>query len=274
MRDPSIHVTASTLERVLKEQGIKFKNFDGLVKQLRKYSCDNRSVVVSNDKLKREATKRLTSTKSDTLLLADIIYSMRIKMKHRGVRKINEADREWLQLKELTKLANQFCEEFKLKKRDGYIKYLEMAFPKVSSLRAYISKFINMYESICNEFDSMKSLYDDEAPKKTLEVHDYFVNKIADKTGILEIMTTKPEKMLQFLKARNLADELGIDYDVLIDAQFDALDWCNGIPTPEQLSNDKARERLNKYLYENNIRANKSETKTTKGFWDNLKKRD
>jgi hypothetical protein len=270
MRDPSIHVKRSDLKWILKEffEDLDDVDINRIVGELRKYSCDNRSVTITNDKLKKDLSRRLQSKKGDAMLLSEIIYSVRIRMKHKGVRMIKENDREWLQLKELTKLVNQFCEDFNLEVRAGYIKYVEMCFSKISSLRSYVSKFISMYESICNEYDAISQMTEDDDKQSTLAVHDYFVEKVADKTGIVEPYTKYPNKMIAFYKVRKICDELGVEPEVFIDAQFDALDWCQGMPTPENLISDKSRERLNKYMYQNNISV---VSKTKKDFWNKLK---
>ena len=271
MRDPSIHCKLSDLSKILKKISPTFSEdvITDIAKALRKVSVDNRSVVISNDKLKKDMAKRLQSSKGDATLLADIIYSVRIKLKHKGVRKINMADRDWLQVKQLANLCNQFCEDFNLATRDGFIKYIEIGLPKLASMRSYIGKLINMYESISQEWDAVSSLKADGHPKDTLELHDAFINKIADRTGIFETFTNRPDKMLCFYRARGICDELSVDYQTFIDAQFEAFDWCSGIPTPESLTTDKAKERLNKYLYQNKISV---QPKVKKDFWNQLKK--
>lgn len=266
MRDPSIHVRRSDLAKVL---NVSNKKLDEIISDLRKVSCDNRAISITNDKLKKDVARTLNSTKGDANLMADIIYSTRIKLKHRGINKLKESDRDWLQVKELAKLVNKFCEEFELGKRAGYIKYIEMCFPKINSMRSYIGKFISMYETICSDFDSLSNLANDKNPKETTEIHDLFVNKVADRTGIYESYIGNPNKMMCFYKAKELCQELGTDMQIFIDAQFEALEWCSGIPTPEALFGDKAKERLNKYLFKNNIIA---KPKVKKDFWNSLKK--
>lgn len=269
MRKPSIHIDIDTFTSLVKKLGkVDSSNIEEFFVLARRNSLSNRSVTISNEKLKKDIKKVLQSTKGDTSLLADIIYATRIKLKHRGIRKIQEDDREWLQLKELTKLVNQFCNDFNLDTREGFIKYIEIGFSKIQSFRSYISKLINMYEAICREYESLDGINQDDNKEGTLELHDLFINRIADRTGLYESFRDKPEKMFSFYKARLLCDELGVDYETFIDAQFDALDWCNGIPSPEALIGDKAKERLNKYLYQNNISI---QPKVKKSFWKSLK---
>lgn len=264
-RDPSIHIRLSSLKKVFKKYGLD--DVDDIFLELKKYHI-NRTVIISNKKDDKKVKKALKSSKYDTFLLSDIIYSVRIKLKHRGIKKITESDKLWDSLKELTKLVNQFCDDFDLEKRNGYIKYVELAFSKITSLTGYINKFINLYESITQEFDSLSELNNDDNRDLTIKFHNLFCNKISDKTGITQNYLDKPNKMICFYKARKLCDDLNIDYNIFIDAQFDALDWCNGLPYPETLINEKAKEHLNKYLYENNIQVS---NKDTSDFWKKLK---
>ena len=271
-RDPSIHIRLSHFTKIIEEMGLSVKEFHLLMSEVRKFSCDNRSVVVTNEKLKKDTQRLSNSNKGDASLLSDIIYSVRIKLKHRGINKIKESDRDWLNLKELTKLINEFCLSFNLDKRMGYIEYITIAFSKISSMHSYISKFITMYESICLEYEAKVILNSDTTPGKTKAIHDDYVSLISSKTGILEDFTTKPIKMLCFFKIKKKCEELNIEPETWIDAQFEALDYCNGLPSPENMASEKALERLNKYMYENKIKITKPKSDVKNDFWSKLKK--
>ena len=272
-RDPSIHIRLSHFTKVWAEAGLDTSEVIQFFEACRKASCDNRSITITNDKLKKDASRMVTSNKGDTALLAEVIYSVRIKKKHRGVSKIKEGDRDWLQLKQLTKLINEFCTSFDIEKRSGYISYVTLAFSKISSMHSYLTKFINMYEAICNEYEASLILKEDDSPDKTLAIHNDYVELVGSKTGIVEKFLDKPSKMLCFFKIKKKCEELNIEPEVWIDAQFDALGYCGGLPSPENMAGDKALERLNKYMFENNITTNKVNKKTnSNNFWDKLKK--
>lgn len=269
MRKPSIHIDIDTFASIVESLGkVDSSNIEEFFVLARKHSINHRSVTISNDKLKRDVQRVIQSSKGDTSLMADIIYSVRIKLKHRGIKRITMKDREWLQLKELTKLVNQFCNDFNLDTREGFIKYVEMGLSRLQSFRGYITKLINMYETLCREYEAIKDIDNDDNKEATKEMHDLFVSKVADRTGLYQSYYNNPDKMVLFYKARVICDELGVDYDTFIDSQFDALDWCNGIPVPESLIGNKAKERLNKYLFQNKITI---QTKSTKTFWKSLK---
>lgn len=273
MRDPSIHVKRSDLKWILQEffEDLDDTDINRIMQELRKYSCDNRSVTVSNEKLRKDMDRRLVTNKGDASLLADVIYSVRIQLKHRGVRKINQDSRDWLQLKQLTKLCNQFAEEFNLEKREAYIEYIQLCMKRITSVNSLITKFISLYEPISNEFDNLNKLKKDSDPGITKEIHNYFVSKVADKTGIYNEYLSNPGKMARFMEIREICESLGVDHTVFIDAQFEALDWCNGMPSPEMMVTDKAKERLQKYMYQNQITNNQKSKKSNNDFFKKLK---
>lgn len=57
-----------------------------------------------------------------------------------------------------------------------------------------------------------------------------------------------------------------------IDAQFESLAWCNGLPELNQMYNDKAIERYNKYLYRNKGKQSLEDEPQVEGsLWDRIK---
>ena len=86
-------------------------------------------------------------------MLANIIYNTRKKLKHKGISQIKTNSRDWASLKELTKLIVEFCNDFGLKKREGFITYIDLSFKAMSSKRGIIPKMVNMYERISSEYE-------------------------------------------------------------------------------------------------------------------------
>lgn len=283
MREPSIHITESNLELVIN----KIKDFHDigklsskelaklLVTKSKGKSCNSRVIIVSNDRLEKKTQKVLKSSKEDANLLATIIYMVRKRKKHRGITKMTQDHREWGQLKDLTEVCVQFCNDFGLQKKQGFVKYIELGINKITSTRNYISKLTNMGETIATEYEAVQTIQDDPRREESKEIHDYYVSLISKRTGIVETYENKPTKYLNFIKISEITDELDIPYDIFIDAQFEGLAWADSYPDPNQLVGDKAMERLNKYLFENKIRKGKSdETKKkdkVKSAFDKLK---
>lgn len=277
MRDPSIHIKESDLRELF---GLYFSklldksNLDELVSDLlsrsKEYTCNNRSMLVKNQKQRKVMNSLLQSSKSDADLVARIIQMVRVRLGHNGVRKIRENGREWSQLKELANTCNQYCEVFGFGKKMGYTKYIEAGMKHIKSMYGYIGKLINLYETLVQQTQALNELGNLDT-KDILEIHDIYVQQIASRTGIQESYMDNPTKMMGFAKALEQAHSMGCDGETWILAQFEALSFCNGIPTPEQLHGDTAKERLIKFCYQNNIKLGETRTKTaSKDDWDSI----
>lgn len=259
MRNPSLHVTKSELIKIINHFGnININNLDEVMKLSRRVSPEHRSLQVSNKKQAESSSKRLSSTVGDANLLADIIYSTRIQLKHLGVTKIKQTDTQWANVKELATIINDFCEAKELDIRDGYIKFISIGLKLIAKANkpnyAFCAKWMVQKASwIISEYESIQSLNEDKDQDLTLKMHNTYTREILDRTGISNNYTKDPSQMLNFIKARDLALELGSNFETYIQAQFFALEFCNGIPSPKDIHGDKAKERLIKYISENNL---------------------
>lgn len=270
MREPSIHITEKNLALVLAHLGsqqniskLSSKELAKLIlKKAKNISCNNRMVIVSNQRLEKKTNKVLKASKQDADLMASLIHKLRIKKKHRGVVKMNQDHRDWPKIKELVEICIQFCNDFNLEKKDGFTKYLSLGLNKISSFRNHVHKLVSMGESIANEYEAIEVIGNDDNPNETKEIHDMYVSTISQNTGIVEEYVSKPLKYIHFIRVREITDELNIPADIFLKAQFQSLAWASAYPEPHQLIGDKAMERLNKYLFENKIRKGKSERKS------------
>jgi len=277
-RDPSIHIKESDLVLVLEKllEGDKLLNFNS--KQLamdistesKRYSLVNRSMVITNERMERKANTILKSDKSDAYLMSKIIHASRVKAKHRGVRLINQNAREWGIIKEITAQALDFSNSFQLSKKEGFTIYITKALSKMQKFS--LNKIPNMYEGIASSYEADLILKDDDKPNATKSIHDYYVQKIYQKTGMGESYLDNREKYLYFYKTRMIAEEIGVTYKDYLEAQFAGFSYRDGIPDPVQLVGDAAKKRLSKYLYENNLKVNpERKKKDNSNFWDTLK---
>lgn len=263
MRDPSIHITESKLVKVLEKVmevedspiKVNAKELARLILvEAKGISVNNRSIQVSSDRMEKKVKNMLKSSKSDALLVADIIYNLRKKNKHKGIKRIDQDNRDWPQVKNLAEICLTFCNDFGLSKRKGFIEYLRMGMSKISTPRQMVGKLINMQESISEEYETIQLISEDENPTESKEIHDMYVGMIATNTGITEQYINKPAKYIKFIEVRRLTDEIDIPYDIFLKAQFQGLAWADSFPEPAQLVGDKAMERLNRYLYQNKIK--------------------
>lgn len=271
MRDPSIHITQSRLVKIIDslfKKSIKSEELARLiVKEARKYTLNNRKIDITNKKVEKKVTRVISSTNSDTELFSLLLLHYRRKLKHRGITQIKQNSRDWLTVKEIVTLANEFCETFSLEKREGYLEFIKIGISKMNKFM--IVKFTPMGSSIIETYQAMLELKEDKYPEKTQRCHDYYQKTIIAKTGVAMDYKDNPDKYVYFYRVRLLAERLKVDPLVFIKAQFYALEWRNGYPDPIQLTNDKAINHLNKYLYE---KGDTKPQKTTKIDFSKIKK--
>lgn len=271
MREPSIHITKSQFEEILNTLEVDNFPVEAFFVIARKEAINHRAVVVSNKGTTKKVTNILLASKGNASLVADILYATRIKLKHRGVRKINESNtREWALCKKLAEICNTFCEDFKFDTREGFIKYIETGLKRMTDYRNVMQRLISMQDNITHQVDAEIELqYSDS--KLTKEIHDYFIGKIAKATGIYESYENQPEKYVHFAKVGEFLKEEGWDYKTFIDAQFESLAWCNGLPDIAQMYTDKAIERYNKYLYKyKNKKSLEEELEVEGSLWEKI----
>lgn len=80
-REPSIHISKTLFRKLWNDMGgmISEEFVDKFFTKARQYSLDHRSVGGENKKVRNQALRRASSNIGDANLLADIIYSTRIK---------------------------------------------------------------------------------------------------------------------------------------------------------------------------------------------------
>lgn len=273
MREPSIHITKSQFEEILNTLEVDNFPVEAFFVIARKEAINHRAVLVSNHKNTKRVNNILLASKGDAALVADILYATRIKLKHRGVRKINESNsREWANCKKLAEVCNTFCEDFNLDTREGFIKYIETGLKRMTDYRNVMQRLLSMQENITNQVEAELELKEDKDPGFTKDIHDEFIKRVASVTGIYESYEHQPEKYVHFLRIHNLMDEKDWNVFQFLDAQFEALAWCNGLPEPSQMYNDKAIERYNKYLYKNKGKQSLEDEPQVEGsLWDRIK---
>lgn len=272
-RSPSIHITKPQFEEILNTLEVNNFPVEAFFVIARKMAINHRTVLVSNNKNTKRVNNILLASKGDAALVADILYATRIKLKHRGVRKINESNsREWANCKKLAEVCNTFCEDFKFDTREGFIKYIETGLKRMTDYRNVMQRLISMQDNITNQIDAEIELKEDKDPGFTKDIHDEFIKRVASVTGIYESYEHQPEKYVHFLRIHNLMDEKDWNVFQFLDAQFEALAWCNGLPEPSQMYNDKAIERYNKYLYKNKDKRTLDEPQVEGSLWDKIRK--
>jgi hypothetical protein len=255
IRDPSLHIRKSELIKVweeLDDKGVYNEEFiDKLFIKAKSKSCPSRSVYASNNKLEQKVEKLKLATRSNAGLFAQSILLIRRKLKHKGITLIKPADPEWLTVKEATNLATQFCNEFLIDRKIGYREYVEIGLSMMTHFN--IGRFKSLHQSICNRYEAIQEIRSDRWPDLTRNAHSTFLAIISEKTGFSESYEKNPDKYRFFVQVSRTCREIGITVQDWIKAQFAAFEWKNAVPEPSQLAGEKARERVMKYCFENDI---------------------
>lgn len=272
-KEPSIHITRSQFEKILSQLEIEDFPVEIFFVSARKVAINSRAVVVSNNKNTKQVSNLLLASRGDAALVADILYATRIKLKHRGVKKINVSNsREWTLCKKVAEVCNIFCNDFQLETREGFIKYIEIGISRMSDNRNILPRLISMSDNITAQYESELEILQDDNKEMVQAIHDYFVRQVADTTGVLETFEKTPERYIHFLRLKNFLRDRNWDFRIFLDAQFESLAWCNGLPDISQLYTDKAIERYNKYLYRTKGKQLDNTEHLIKGsLWDKIK---
>lgn len=275
-REPSIHISKSLFRKLWNEIGDKVSEefVDKFFTRARQYSLDHRSVIGDNKPVRKKAISRTSGSIGDANLLADIIYSTRIQLKHIGVTKIKQTDLQWASIKELVPVVNEFCQKYGFEPRQGYIEFVTTGLKLMAQAKRVNYNFCANWlhqrvNWIIEIYDSEIEVKEDKYPEYTREVYENYTKEILDRIGINNTYDKNPQEYVWFVRARKLADEIGVDYETFVRAQFYALEFCNGIPKIEDLSNDKARQRVINYMAKFNI---VSRPKSEHVDWDAFKR--
>lgn len=263
-RVPSIHITKSDLLKVIRTvlDDDRYDHED-IVEQIMTLSkskaITSRTLTLSKALMEKKFNKLLKASNDDTFKFIKLLQMTRRTLKHRGLTEIKENSRDWLTCKDICNNAINFCNDFELKKEEGFVTYIKIGI--LLTQKFYLPKLLSLHEAICNHYEAMRELNKDKTPQDTKILHNLFQRRIIDKIGTSQDYSNKPDKYQYFVKAKNLANELGISYHQFIDAQFAAFEWRSSIPEPVQMTGDKARDRCLKYAFENNLQIKLPGTK-------------
>lgn len=256
MRIPSLHITELELIRILQsfpnlaESPKELANF--IMNKAKSKSIAHRGILASNDKLLKNTERLKLNTRTNTGLFAELLLLMRRKLKHRAIQLVKPGSADWLILKEISNLANDFCNEFQISKKDGYKAYIEIALSKMQKYS--LNKFKMLNQAIYSYYEAKLELDSDKTPDETSKAYNTYITIINNRIGhFYEDYKKNLEKYVCFKKAKDEAFRMKLPINQYITAQFEALEWANGIPDPLQLYGEKAIERARKYCYSHNI---------------------
>jgi len=265
MRDPSIHITKSNLRKCIEEWDRYHEScnpislVDYIMKRGVIQSLSNRVILDPKNDAQIKSLVRLSSAKMDDATLFNTMLSdIRVQMKHRGFIRIQKFDSDWTFIVEMANLALEFSKAFNFERRTGFIEYIKSYFiirPGQFRLRQMKS----FHESIIARQQVIEEIQYDNKPEETEAGYKLYQKMVFEKTGINPKYDKKdyPEKYIYFVKVSQIANDLGLDTQDYIIGQFEQLDWTGGFPSPEQLITLNAKDRVLKWMSENNITMSK-----------------
>lgn len=278
MREPGIHISKSTFIYLLDKYHINLtkSQVDSFFKSAREYAIPHRGFIVNPSQAKK-VKSRTSSPLKDANMLANTLYMVRVKLKHFGISKVKQGDPEWVEIGSLVPIVNEFCKIHQLTKKEGYIAYIETGFEILGSnkkdrMAHCVSWLKNKASWINSRYEVKQEIAKDDSPEETKVIYDIYISQIYEKTGMISVNYSEPKDYVHFIRARKLADEIGIEYSDFIQAQFEALEFCNGIPNPEDLYGDKGYNRLVKYMSKHNYTVKPGKSKLNQSIWDEFKK--
>ena len=256
-REPSIHITKTDLEKILTgilPKGVLVsKLVEHVFIEATPYSISSRTVVPTNNRIEKKIEKLVKSSRMDADLLANALYLVRKKLKHKGITQIKPGTKDWETIKTLSINAVEFCNDFNLDKKLGFLKFIEIGLSRLGP-KFNLNKLGSLNGTISEIYEANLEILKDDEPDLTMELYQLYSKHILSQTGIFEDFSNEPEKYVWFVRARQQAKKINLSLDLYIEAQFEALDFTRGIPYPSQLVGPKANQRIYQYLYKRGLK--------------------
>lgn len=254
MRDPSIHITQSTLASLLKDTlELTDQKALTLAKKLVKKAFDsrvkNRATIVEKDKAVSKKLKKAVESENDYTEQFNRVLTLNRELAKHNFTPINQTGRDYTTLKEVTLIALEFCKVFNLSPDVGFGHFIQLGFQLIGKKYA-LNKFKYHKENIFNLYSFSLEIQTDPKKKDTEKFYEIWRDTMLTWSSI-DIEITTVEKYVNILYARQEADEAKADYDDWIEAQFQELAWLDVIPELSQLHGVNALERYEKWKVKN-----------------------
>lgn len=217
----------------------------------KKYSLTNRKVLATNNKLATKAAKITGTDAESTMMMGQVIYNYRRSLKHKGITMIKAGTPQYTILKDITKNVLEFYNDFEdhfTSVKDAAIKYVEIANTFMNKTSFNITRIPSLHERITNTYQSKLEVMEDKNIEITERAYKAYIRKVIEMTGtLLDDPKNNPSDMVNFTQVSKRCVELKIKPEFYIEAQFFGLEFCNGIPTPAQLTGAKSLSYVQRY---------------------------
>lgn len=258
-RDPVLHIKLSHLEEILnginytsRTTGHKLANM--LLDAAQPYQITDRhlDILKLNANTKKKVTRSMDADSVDygmvekvNLMIMDVRKRNAPRSKVRGILK---GSRQYLLLKEITKIAVDFSEHFEITpKSEGVREFIEMG---IGFMGKYgLNRFKTYEERIYEAFESKLTVINDEDKESTREYYAIWQKAMMVYSGVEELTNIDKDlvKFSHIVHARLAADKHDVDYEDWVEAQFSGLAFLDAIPEINQFYGEGAKTRYDRY---------------------------
>lgn len=251
-RDPSIHITLSSLVSILSELG--YENSAALADDiaLKAYSkaVQGRNFVMKTPKREKKIQKLLSNKVAPDIVsyFNLCLYTARKQAGHKGIEPISATDSNYNQMCDIASSASKFSQELFGDPKEGIARFIEMGFGFMKGKYA-LSKFSYYKERIYETARMLKEINSDTNQIGTFTLYTHWQRKMKEQSNVELDLTNKPEQYIAMLYSRKSADEVKVtDYGLWIDAQFARFDFLDTVPHINSLYGSEAQLAYATYM--------------------------
>lgn len=248
-RDPTIEITpmrlSYVLDKVCKQHGLiisrgerPIQNLDKLIHKVCNELVDIRPNRKNN--LEKDAYDK------DLNAIAKSIYVERSNRRHRNNKILTAKNKSWAYLDNIRNSIKQFADYFDLEFIKSVNIYISLGF-NINSGAWRLNKLSS--EWMLEEIINLHEVKSNVTAEENNEIKDFYLvynHCIGEFTGFTPKI--KPEipvhQYQDFDDARQMSEELELDYEEFTMALFDKWEWSNCIPTPRQMASERSRNYI------------------------------
>lgn len=274
-RDPAIHITHSSLIKVLEQIGLEDskKVANAIFRNSKSFAIKDRYVVMGDSRVQRKAKKLIASSvQGDSIPVEqfqEILISERMALGHRGIKPIFKDNSQYVLLNEVAQLAYDFAKVFNFSSvKEGCRIFVNKGLSYMKKNYS-LSKFKYYNEPIIKYYESAIALSTDADKNATDEFYELYRKLLVEYTGIDRELKRVEDKVCM-LYARLEADEIDADYEDWLRSQFEQLGILGFVPNLTQLFNEKAVNRYYEYMMNQKSNTHKNTVKSVREAKDDF----
>ena len=245
-RDPSIHITRSSLSEILGD--LLEGDVDYIVGELFRRSNSNairNRVIVSVKAAAKKKMARVASVDKEMTERFHLVYQQVNQQNSIRTSAIKQTDSKYATLKEVAQQASEFCKMFDLEENFGFQTYVTIGI-KLSQRSAYsIYRLKGLADRIIKYYEDMSKISTDENEQGTRAFY------VAWKQACIKYMgqdtaIEEPHLFVHFIHGRMAADKEKAKYSDWVSAQFER--WDGSMPELSQFYGDNASLAYTKFV--------------------------